>query len=90
MHFLPVRSCLFPGAISPGPSPYSPPLSLTAPTNSGTHEFPMAAILTYTLLMMKAHIAWGKYALPSLVILWFLRVYSGREPHPAQGSSPSV
>ena len=29
-------------------------------------------VLIYALLMLKAHIAWDKYALPVLVVLWFL------------------
>jgi hypothetical protein len=32
-------------------------------------------VLTYALVMMKAHIAWDKYTLPVLAVLWWLRAY---------------
>jgi hypothetical protein len=51
-----------------------------------TRGFPLLLVVVNAGMMMKAHIAWDKYALPLLVVLWYLR--SREEPAQAETGSP--
>ena len=41
------------------------------------NQLPSWLLAMNTLVMIKAHIAWDKYTLPLLCVLWLLRAYGG-------------
>jgi len=51
------------------------------------NTLPVWLLIANALVMTKAHIAWDKYALPMLCVLWLLRAY-GAEPFSDRFSDP--
>ena len=51
------------------------------------NTLPICLLIANALVMTKAHIAWDKYALPMLCVLWMLRAY-GAEPFSDRSTDP--
>ena len=44
-------------------------------------------LLMNALIMMKSHVAWDKYAMPLLIVLWYLKI-RGQDPGPRVAPTP--
>ncbi len=58
-------------------------LALMACLRFLTTDLESLLVLSNGLVMLKSHIAWDKYLLPLIIVLWFLNAYKRKEPSPA-------